>query len=557
MGIPRFFYYCFQNFQSSVHLISNSQNIDIPKSEFIHFDLNAIIHPVCQSIFAYGSSSTDSLLHKKKTVRVTQERIKEAYNKVCQTIEMYVNIVKPSKGIYIAIDGVAGMSKCTQQRQRRFRNTNDKDPNAFDSNCISTGTVFMDKLSKHIDAFIKQKLNSGDWKDLEIIFSNEKIVGEGEHKILDHIRLNTELTSTVVSPDADLFMLLLGNVDYKTNRKLYVMRENIYTNVDCKYFIVDILELSKLIIDKISCNQDEQIIKDFIFYCFFLGNDFLPNVPCIDLSNKGLDLLFTAYSNILKEGLLINYKTNEINKKSFINMLRIIEGEEEKMLSIKFKTNKSSTDPYLAKCLLDQDGDMIDMDLYRKLYYKHKLDKTENETVEQLCEDYLVGMEFVLKYYLDSIPSYSWSYKHHYAPFSGDLAKYIEQKYKPAEFKKDKPMSALLQLMCILPPSSKSLLPSCVQSYYDVANEKDNPIYKYVNSKVDVDYDFKTHEWEGVLKLPFIDKNKFVEVFNKEYGKFTDIEKSRNTRGKLFVYYTEKNEKTGELDCVIELIDLE
>lgn len=556
MGIPRFFYYCYQNFETSVQAISTKTE---HSSEFIHFDLNAVIHPVCQSIFSYGSSSSDSLLYKKKPVRVTQEKIKEVYTKVCEVIETYVNLVKPTKGIFIAIDGVAGMSKCTQQRQRRFRNIKEKDNNVFDSNCISTGTVFMDRLSKHIDSFIKQKLNKGDWKDLEIIFSNEKIVGEGEHKILDHIRLNTELTTTVVSPDADLFMLLLGNVDFQTERKMYIMRENIYTNVECKYFVVDVFNLSKQIIKKITNTEkyDVHIIKDFIFYCFFLGNDFLPNIPCVDLSNKGLDLLFTAYANIMKEGFLIDYKNNQINKKSFVNMLKTIQGEEEKMLSIKFKSNKSSSDPYLAKCLLDQDGDMFDMDQYRKLYYKHKLDKNDNETIELLCEDYIRGMEFVLKYYIDSIPSYSWFYNHHYSPFSGDIAKYVEQKYKPTSFKKDKPMASLLQLMCILPPSSKNLLPSCVQSYYDSKNEKDNPIHKYVNGKVEVDYDFKTHEWEGVLKLPFINKDKFVEVFNKEYGKLTDIEKIRNSKGKLFVYYTDKNQKTGELECVIELIDME
>ena len=96
MGIPRFFYYCYNNFDSSIELVKSSlpQDSFLHKDpvDFIYFDLNAIIHPVCQKVFKYGSHEDTSVL-RPKPVRVTATKIQEVYQKVCEEIEKYVNIV--------------------------------------------------------------------------------------------------------------------------------------------------------------------------------------------------------------------------------------------------------------------------------------------------------------------------------------------------------------------------------------------------------------------------------------------------------------------------------
>ena len=562
MGIPRFFYYCYNNFESSMEMVKSALATDsfLVKDpvDFIYFDLNAIIHPVCQKIFKYGSHEEKSLLNPKgaKNVRVTSTKIQEVYEQVCKEVEKYVNIVKPKKGVFIAIDGVAGMSKCTQQRQRRFRSQSSgekKDENKFDPNCISTGTVFMDKLGKYIDNFLKLKLTD-EWKHFEIIFSNDKVPGEGEHKILKHMKLNDDISGLVISPDADLFMLCLGLVSEADKRKVYVMRENIYTNVDCAYFIVQINTLAQEIVNRVTDDPSllksmSSVIKDFIFFCFMLGNDFLPNIPCVDLSHKGLDLLFEVYSRTIKtNGLLI--KNTSINKKAFVYMLREISGIEQTVLLNKYKGRNGGNDPFIQQCLLDQEGNSIDMNKYRKMYY---VNKVTDVSVDELCREYVRGMIFVFKYYLDTIPSWTWCFKHHFAPFAGDIADAIEKDEEILfqRFVRGSSMTTIQQLMCILPPQSKRLLPECLQKYFD---KNDACLGKWMDDKIEIDCDFKVQEYEGIVKLPFIDYKDFEDVLKKEEENLTTIENSRNTKGKLFVYFQEENPDTKQMECVVEMV---
>jgi 5'-3' exoribonuclease 1 len=85
----------------------------------------------------------------------------------------------------------------------------------FDSNCITPGTEFMEKVSRCIRYFIRKKIKEDPlWKNLKVIYSGHDVPGEGEHKIMQHIRdmknqpgYKPNTRHCMYGQDADLIML--------------------------------------------------------------------------------------------------------------------------------------------------------------------------------------------------------------------------------------------------------------------------------------------------------------------------------------------------------------
>ena len=53
----------------------------------------------------------------------------------------------------------------------------------------------------------------------------------------------------------------------------------------------------------------ERVIDDFIFFCFFIGNDFLPALSALDISEGSLDHLINFYKKLLPE--MTDYITDQ------------------------------------------------------------------------------------------------------------------------------------------------------------------------------------------------------------------------------------------------------
>ena len=59
----------------------------------------------------------------------------------------------------------------------------------FDSNVITPGTPFMDKLALALRYWAAYKVNTDPaWANVKIVVSDASVPGEGEHKIIEFIR---------------------------------------------------------------------------------------------------------------------------------------------------------------------------------------------------------------------------------------------------------------------------------------------------------------------------------------------------------------------------------
>ena len=243
MGIKHFFIWYKENFPECVNNltedVSSKASIDT-----LCIDLNGLFHPCAQKIYEYGDHKKIRLLSKNKYQQRDNLKNKlRFFNEVSSKIESLRRKISPKKKLILCIDGVAGCAKMAQQRQRRFRSslpsnesqngeceiviTEQSSEKKFNPSCLTPGTAMMDHLGKYLEWYIRTMIStSPDWQYLEVIFSNEKVPGEGEHKIINYIKSYKEKGITenicIHGLDADLIMLTLST---HLDTPLYILRE--------------------------------------------------------------------------------------------------------------------------------------------------------------------------------------------------------------------------------------------------------------------------------------------------------------------------------------------
>jgi 5'-3' exonuclease len=576
MGIPRFFYWLYKEYpyvMTKIHekdtLLKHKINIDT-----YALDLNAIVHPICQQVFSYGqykngptNGGIKRLIHSKKEINIYSSKRIECYNKICEKIDELVNIVNPRKKIILALDGTAGMSKQYQQRQRRYRavidnptDTNHKQKE-FDSNEITTGSVFMNELSQCINEYISYKVKNG-WKELDIYFSSEQVPGEGEHKIMHLLKQYSSFGSYCIhSPDADLIMLSLSSLCTHEFKKCYIMRDNIYQHVFCKYFIVDVNLFSDMLINKFknfSINSKKQhFISDFILYCFFFGNDFLPENPLMITDKSGIDMLFLLYNEtLINYGNLTKINNNKIvlNLDECIYFFEKLSNNEQLFYNKKYnKNNKLTNEHIIEQHISDENSKYNELENFKKEYYKDKLNfDVDNPLIltkqlNKLCNEYLRGIQFVLLYYLYDIPDWYWFYPYHYAPFFSDICNYLkslkikrlcensqqldkvsQKETTPTKnvnnilsfkFEKNEPLTPFEQLLAVLPPESSTILP---EQFEKLMTDNNSPINLFYPETDSIKIEIKS-EYEKTILVPFIDVKLLRNTFNKTFQENKNI----------------------------------
>ncbi len=539
MGIFKLFFYIYNNYPESVIKLQaqntfKSLNLEI---DVFSLDLNALFHDCAQIVYQYGKGEVKSnrMLHKKINIKKPLPHESILFSSICKLIILLCNIVCPKKYLILAIDGVAGLSKQAQQRQRRFISSRDKNNNekeTFDSSVITTGSKFMYNLSHYIFKFINKQMES-EWKHLNVIFSNEKVPGEGEHTIIRLVDKYKDYTHCIYSPDADLVMLTSG---LEMNKNIYILRENVFDNINCKYFIINVNIFKNNIISQIKwdkCNH-HLLLLDFIFICFFLGNDFLPGIPSVDILK--LSNILEIYSH---NKLHLLYR--DINKQlcihtpNFKKFLYILSLTEESYLNIKLNSNINFPDTILhnskesiiinTTTFSKSPKLVLNFNKYQTDYYKIRLHDTPKKTVSS---EYLKGLLFIIRYYIDGMPDWNWYYPYHYSPFFVDLYNEIDNFNGEMTFNKNKPLTPFEQLLGVLPKKSNHILPDACKILY----EDTSPIIDFYPDTFKVDCEGKSQEYEGHAILPFIDVARLQSSFSKIKHQISENDMKRNKLGK-------------------------
>ncbi|PVV02429.1 hypothetical protein BB560_003119, partial [Smittium megazygosporum] len=320
MGIPKFFRWIGERYP----LISNSVSSSlIPDFDNFYLDMNSIIHSCTHANQGGAKGVSDE----------------EMFIKIFNYIEGLFLIIKPKKVFFMAIDGVAPRAKMNEQRSRRFKKvleaemesaTFGSDPAAeqpFDSNCITPGTEFMEKLDQCLVYFINKKITEDkDWQDVKVIYSGYRTPGEGEHKILNYIRnirskpeTSAHIRHCMYGLDADLIMLGLlshephfsllrevvtfskSDLQKKKNIKSLIQEDFILFNLSLMREYLD-LEFSSLKDAEYAENDIgydlERILDDYILLCMLTGNDFMRHLPGVHVGESAISLLIGLYVDI-------------------------------------------------------------------------------------------------------------------------------------------------------------------------------------------------------------------------------------------------------------------
>jgi len=532
MGVPRFFSWVSKNYSVIIDPVKN------PDQFF--FDLNCLLHPTCFSV-------ANEVFKEKKNI--TPEALEtKMFNKIIQDMTDILDYIQPTNLIYIAIDGVAPMAKMKHQRMRRFKSVKENEirkiimnnynqdlPTKWNNTVITPGTNFMKKLSIVLLKFCKtyKPMYSNN---LKIILSTSNTHGEGEHKIHQYLKEQNDKESTkvVYGLDADLIFLTLAT----QLPKLYVFREaqHIDEKSTNKYIMIDMDALKDGIYEDIQSKcenliEKDCVIKDYIFLGFLLGNDFLPNIPSLSLTTihpkleNGLDILLTIYPKFVDEHEYL-HKSNS----SVIDFFEILANMEEEYFKKVFlqgrvymKTNES--DPCKKALFEFENLNLSDInflklgqdkpDDYKKRYYKHFFHQSDKKTIHSICDEYLIGLSWVTKYYFEDCPDWKWLYNHHQVPFISDIYEYMKT-LKDNIFPEIKIVDnkylirPLDQLMMVIPPEISNILPKECQSIF-----KNFRLNKYFPKDYDFDIFMKNKFWMCYPIIPNPHYDDFINEINK------------------------------------------
>uniref|UniRef100_A0AAR2JKS9 5'-3' exoribonuclease n=1 Tax=Pygocentrus nattereri TaxID=42514 RepID=A0AAR2JKS9_PYGNA len=559
MGVPAFFRWLSRKYPSiivncveekskecngvRIPIDTSKPNPNEVEFDNLYLDMNGIIHPCTHPEDKPAPKNEDEMMVA-----------------IFEYIDRLFNIVRPRRVLYMAIDGVAPRAKMNQQRSRRFRASKEAVELAdekqrmredifqrggylppeeikerFDSNCITPGTEFMDNLAKCLRYYIADRLtNDPGWRNITVFLSDASVPGEGEHKIMDFIRrqrgkllpecyicrLHDEFADTIPTSEQEFIFLRLSVL------REYLERELTMASLPFPF-------------------NFERSVDDWVFMCFFVGNDFLPHLPSLEIREGAIDRLVSIYKDVvhktggyLTENGFVNLERVELIMQAVgvaeDNIFKKRKDDEARYFSVLWNNFIAPAGPSdgmdnrgLKRKAEDSDSEpepednvRLWEDGWKQRYYKNKfdVDETDEEFRKKVVKSY-------------GCASWKWYFPFHYAPFASDF-KDIKDMFKDFE-KGTMPFKPLEQLMGVFPAASGNFLPT---TWRALMTDPDSSIIDFYPDDFAIDLNGKKYAWQGVALLPFVDERRLRAALTKVYPDLTTEEGRRNSLGSDVVF---------------------
>uniref|UniRef100_A0A4W6FRM8 5'-3' exoribonuclease n=1 Tax=Lates calcarifer TaxID=8187 RepID=A0A4W6FRM8_LATCA len=507
----------------------------------------------------------------------------------------------------------------------------------FDSNCITPGTEFMDNLAHCLRYYVADRLsNDPGWRNVTVFLSDASVPGEGEHKIMDFVRRQRAQPNhdpnthhCLCGADADLIML--GLATHEPN--FTIIREEFKPNKprpcalcgqmgheikDCQgtarekqgqhdefadtmpaaeqeFIFIRLCVLREYLARELTMASlpfpfdFERSVDDWVFMCFFVGNDFLPHLPSLEIREGAIDRLVNIYKDVVhktggyltqngyvnlervemimqavgvaEDNIFKKRKEDDVRFHCFIkthsgqfaphalgrrDRPEPVQNARHQAYDMRMQSreqhNKSSAGPSdssdsrgVKRKAEDSDSEPEPEDNVRlweegwkQRYYKTKFDVevTDEDFRKKVVKSYVEGLCWVLRYYYQGCASWKWYFPFHYAPFASDF-KDIKDMF--TEFEKEtKPFKPLEQLMGVFPAASGNFLP---QTWRNLMTSPVSSIIDFYPDDFAIDLNGKKYAWQGVALLPFVDERRLRAALADVYPDLTPEEVKRNSLG--------------------------
>ncbi|KAI0225235.1 5'-3' exoribonuclease 2, partial [Massospora cicadina] len=539
-------------------------------------------------------------------------------------LDRIICMIRPRKLLYLAIDGVAPRAKMNQQRSRRFRAGQEsrfkkrveEEEHArlaelggvpvpetkprFDSNCITPAECYPvgcqrprrggaqdhglhppdenspghDPNTQHVlyglDAdliMLSLATHEPRFKVLreEVNFRNSKGSGCSKCGIRGHHARDCRKT------EAEVFAIRAASA--QPSQKPFVF---LHVDVLREYLEVE-LEVPRLNFPYCL----ENAIDDWIFLIFFVGNDFLPHLPFLEIREDAISKLIAMWKSSLNEMGGFITKDGEVNFERFKTILAQLAKMEDRVFRTRAQNEPhpprqiagpepepSDTQPGQKRKLTEdkpsaaksravkrskKDCNGLDpahfrfhedeLEIYfgqpgyEERYYVSKFNAKPDdmEFRKKVAKSYIEGLTWVLRYYYQGCCSWGWFYPYHYPPFASDFLRVDNFEF---EFELGAPLRPFEQLMGVLPVDSKQHLP---EPLHFLMEDRESPIIDFYPLEFTLDLNGANKLWKALALLPFIELDRLLRAVELIYPKLTPDEHRRNSFGHDIIYIKNTN----------------